>query len=169
MLLLEFSFTNLILLLSFTTSMIFLFVILLGMVVKEKLTSFLEFFASWVFLLRKKKWEGPYQRLVFLDIEIDSVDMIVCLLSDKFSSLFAYVGLWYKSRKCTKRELLLLIGSLSFACMVIKSGHIFLRCLISLPTKVSKLNHRLDISLSVRSDLLMWFDLLKSRNEVSVF
>jgi len=56
------------------------------------------------------------------------------------------------------------VVSLSFACKVIKPGRIFLRRLISLSTKVSKLNHHLDISSSVRSDLLMWSDLLKTWN-----
>ena len=95
--------------------------------------------------------------------------MIIRLPSDKFSSLLTSIERWYKRRKCTKRELLSLIGSLSFACKVIKPGRIFLRRLFFLSTKVTKLNHHLDISSSVRSDLLMWFDLLKSWNGVSVF
>eukprot|EP00111_Clytia_hemisphaerica_P014519 TCONS_00042745-protein len=115
------------------------------------------------------KLEGPSQCLVFLGIEIDSVSFTCRLPSDKLSSLHQDVELWLSRRKCTKRELLSFIGSLSFVCKVIKPGRIFLRRLIGLSTSVSKLHHHIDISVSVRRDISMWATLLSSWNGISMF
>jgi len=115
------------------------------------------------------KLEGPSQCLVFLGIEIDAVAMVCRLPKDKLLDLSKSLNHWLSCRKCTKVELLSLIGSLSFACKVVKPGRIFLRRLIELSTKVVKLHHHLDISSSVRSDFSMWSSLLRSWNGVSVF
>ena len=101
------------------------------------------------------KLEGPCQCLVYLGIEIDSTTMTCRLPSDKLSSLKCAIKDWLGRRKCTKRDLLSLIGSLSFACRVVKPGLIFLRRLIDLSTRAAKLHHHLDISKSVRVDLSM--------------
>ena len=127
----------------------------------------------WVFKLlgvpvAEDKLEGPTRRLVFLGIEIDSVAMTVQLPIDKVQLLHCETQRWMNRRKCTKVELLSLIGSLSFACKVIKPGRIFLRRLIDLSTRVLKLHHHLDISSSVRSDFLMWLNLLAHWNGVSL-
>ena len=119
--------------------------------------------------IAEDKLEGPSQCLVFLGIEIDSVNFSCRLPSDKLVSLRSLVESWSSRRKCTKRELLSFIGSLSFACKVVKPGRIFLRHLISLSTKVSKLSHHIDITASVRSDISMWSSLLTSWNGVSFF
>ena len=95
--------------------------------------------------------------------------MSCCLLCDKLSSLKVAISDWLSRRKCTERDLLSLIGSLSFACRVVKPGRIFLRRLIDLSTRAAKLHHHLDISKSVRDDLSMWSSLLESWNGVSVF
>ena len=56
-------------------------------------------------------------------------------------------------KKFTKRELLSLIGSLSFACKVVKPGRMFLRRLIDLSTSVTNLNHHISLSSEARADI----------------
>ena len=113
------------------------------------------------------KLEGPSQVITFLGIEIDSNSFTIRLPLDKLRELRQLVHLWMNRRKCTKRELLSLIGSLSFACKVIRPGRMFLRRLIDLSTSVSKLSHHNDITASVRLDLAMWTEFLSSWNGVS--
>lgn len=114
------------------------------------------------------KLEGPSKRIVFLGIEIDSDSLCIRLPADKLSSLSVSISSWQHRKKCTKVELLSLIGSLSFACKVVKPGRIFLRRLIDLSTTVNKLHHHIDITSSVRLDLKMWSNLLSFWNGTSV-
>ena len=118
--------------------------------------------------ISEDKLEGPSQCITFLGIEIDSITMVCRLPVSKLSALSKLVYQWICRKKCTKVELLSLIGSLSFACKVVKPGRIFLRQLINLSTTVSKLHHHIDLTSSVRSDLSMWSSLLTSWNGVSV-
>ena len=114
------------------------------------------------------KLEGPSQRIVFLGIQIDSASFSISLPNDKLSDLSVALRAWQNKKKCRKVELLSLIGSLSFACKVVKPGRIFLRRLIDLSTSVDKLQHHIDLNASARSDLAMWSVLLLSWNGVSV-
>ena len=110
------------------------------------------------------KLEGPSQVISYLGIEIDSINSVIRLPDDKLFELRTMITTWLNRKKCTKRELLSLIGSLSFACKVIRPGRIFLRRLIDLSTSVSKLHHHIDISSCVRLDLVMWSNFLQSWN-----
>ena len=136
---------------------------------QRKVDTILRVFEMLGIPVAEDKLEGPSQRLVFLGIEIDSIAMVCRLPGNKILALSKSLTHWLSRRKCTKMELLSVISSLSFACKVVKPGRIFLRRLIDLSTKVSKLHHHLDISSSVRLDFAMWSSLLRSWNGVSVF
>ncbi|XP_066914570.1 uncharacterized protein [Clytia hemisphaerica] len=110
------------------------------------------------------KLEGPSQVMTYLGIEIDSVSSSIRLPTSKLVELKGMVSAWRSKRKCTKRELLSLIGSLSFACKVIRPGRIFLRRLIDLSSSVVRLNHHIDLTSDVRLDLEMWSEFLDSWN-----
>ena len=118
--------------------------------------------------IAEDKLEGPSQSLVFLGIHINSVSSLVSLSEDKTISLRASLKGWLSKKKCVKSELLSLIGSLSFACKVIKPGRVFLRRLIDLSMSVSHLHHHIDLNSSVRSDISMWSVLLEGWNGVSL-
>ena len=63
-------------------------------------------------------------------------------------------------RKCTKRQLLSLIGKLSFACKVVPGSRIFLRSLIDLSYSVTRLHHHICIINEARLDLQWWLNFL---------
>ena len=63
-------------------------------------------------------------------------------------------------KKYTKRELLSLIGKLSFACKILPAGWIFLHRLIDLSTTVSKLHHHIRLTSDARLDIQWWPDFL---------
>ena len=89
---------------------------------------------------------------------------MVRLPKSKLSELKNMILSWRSKRKCTKREFLSLIGSLSFACKVIRPGHIFLLRLIGLSISVVCPNHHIDISSDMRLDLAMWSEFLELWN-----
>lgn len=106
------------------------------------------------FQLLKISWKAQSQ--LSLGIEIDAAKSIIRLPNDKLLELIDLVRSWRSMKKCVKRELLSLIGSLSFACKVIKPGRIFLRQPIDLSTTLSKLHHHIDLTHPERADLKMW-------------
>ena len=66
-----------------------------------------------------------------------------------------------------KRELLALIGHLSFAAKVVKPGRLFLRRLIDLSTTAYQLHHHIHLSGEAREDILWWINFLPSWNGVA--
>ena len=109
-----------------------------------------------------KKVEGPSQRLVFLGIELDSSAMTARLPEDKLEKLKVLVKKWLGLKKATKRDLLSLIGFLSFACKVVRPGRMFLRRLIDLSSSVSSLNFFVTLNHQARQDI-RWWDRFLSR------
>jgi len=71
-------------------------------------------------------------------------------------------------KKCTKRELLSLIGKLSFACKVVPAGRIFLRWLIDVSCSVSKLHHHIRVTSEACQDLIWWSNFLPSWSGTSM-
>ena len=92
-----------------------------------------------------EKSEGPTTWITYLEIKMDYVAQVIRLPPHKFQELLSLLGDWSTKKKCTKRELLSLIGKLAFAAKVVRSGRLFLHCLIDLSTSVTKLhNHVTD-------------------------
>ena len=82
----------------------------------------------------EKKTEGPSTCLMFLEIELDTRDMVMHLPDSKLTQLNQALAEWQGKKAVRKRELLSLIGTLSHACKVVRSGRAFLRRLITLST-----------------------------------
>ena len=104
--------------------------------------------------------------MTYLGIEINSVASTIQLPEDKFNELQLLLKQWGSRKKCTKRELLSLIGSLSFACKVVKPGRMFLRRLIDLSTSVPNLNHHITLNSEARADIQWWNSFLPSWNGI---
>ncbi|MEO2152323.1 MAG: hypothetical protein ABGW50_06685 [Thermococcus sp.] len=118
--------------------------------------------------LAPEKVVGPSPTLTFLGIEIDPHSHLIRLPPDKFSALTALLTAWGRRARCTKRELLSLIGHLSFAAKVVKPGRLFLRRLIDLASSVPCLHHHLHLTESARADILWWLEFLPAWNGVSL-
>lgn len=119
--------------------------------------------------LAEDKIIGPVQVITYLGIEIDTINLVLRLPHQKFCNLMSELREWNGRKKCKKRDLLSLIGSLSFACKVVKSGRIFLRRLIDLSTTVDRLHHHIDISAEARKDIEWWLEFLPPWNGVALF
>lgn len=71
--------------------------------------------------------------------------------------------------KCTKRELLSLLGHLNFATRVLPPGRSFVARLLEAAKRVKELHHFVSINAACRADLHMWEYLLEHWNGVSLF
>ena len=116
--------------------------------------------------LAPEKITGPTRKIIYLGIQIDTEYMMISLPTEKYNKLMAQLRSWGKRRKCTKRELLSLIGTLSFAAKVVKPGRMFLRRLINLSTTISKLDHR--VTLNAEADIEWWTEFLPLWNGVEL-
>ena len=114
------------------------------------------------------KTAGPATRITFLGIEIDTVDMTIRLPVEKLQEVQELLKFWMGRKKCTKRELLSLIGLLAFVCKVVKPGRIFLRRMIDLSTTVTGLDHYLYLNLEARADIDWWVRFLPDWHGVEI-
>ena len=108
--------------------------------------------------------EGPKQQMVYLGILIDAAAQIIMLPEVKLVKLKSTLLMWSEKSVCTKRELLSLIGSLSFASKVLRPGRIFLRRLIDLSTSVKSLEDVNQVSPEAQLDIAWWGEFLPAWN-----
>ena len=118
--------------------------------------------------IKTEKVEGPTTCLTFLGIVLDTVTMEASISSERKASLLTAIHSFCSLRKCTKQELLSIIGKLSFVCKVVPAGRIFLCRLIDLNCSVSKLYHHIRMRNEARLDLLWWSDFLPSWSGTSM-
>ena len=71
-------------------------------------------------------------------------------------------------RQCTQRELLSLIGKLSFCCKVLPAGRIFLWRMIDLSNTVARLHHHISLTTEAYLDIQWWIDFLPSWSGTSL-
>nr|XP_002739190.1 PREDICTED: uncharacterized protein LOC100369835 [Saccoglossus kowalevskii] len=110
------------------------------------------------------KVEGPSSIITFLGVELDTVDMVIRLPADKLENILSTIPLWANRYHCSKRELLSLIGTLSFACKCVPAGRLFLRRMIDLATTASSINQIIILSNDFRLDLQWWWEFLPNWN-----
>uniref|UniRef100_A0ABM0MR98 Uncharacterized protein LOC102804302 n=1 Tax=Saccoglossus kowalevskii TaxID=10224 RepID=A0ABM0MR98_SACKO len=119
--------------------------------------------------IAEEKIEGPATTLTFLGIELDSNAMVMRLPSEKMTDLTTTLPKWLNRQSCTKRQLLSLIGTLSFACKCIPAGRIFLRRMIDLSTTTPHLTQIINLSDEFRLDVTWWCNFLPSWNGTASF
>ena len=93
--------------------------------------------------IKAEKVVPPSTQITFLSIVIDTNAMTASISDERKSLILEELQSFVQRKKCTKRELLSLIGKLSFACKVVPAGHIFLRRLIDLSMTVKYLHHHI--------------------------
>ena len=96
--------------------------------------------------VKPSKVEGPTTYLTFLGIQINTISMEASITSERKQSLLQDLQFLHARHKCTKCELLSLIGKLSFSCKVLPAGWIFLQRLIDLSTTAKKMHHHIRLT-----------------------
>ena len=106
------------------------------------------------------KVEGPSTSITFLGIVINTITVTVSISSERKQKLLSALQSMIECHKCTKQQLLLLIGKLSFACKVVPAGRIFLVRMIDLNCSVSRIHHHIRLTKEVCLDMYWWVNFL---------
>ena len=114
--------------------------------------------------LAKEKLEGPCTTICFLGVTLDSVLLEARLPEDKLTNIKNSLATWASRQTSTKRELLSLIGHLSFAAKVVPPGRTFLRRMIDLSTSQPSLDDIIQLNEAFSKDLSWWRTFLGSWN-----
>ena len=120
----------------------------------------------------KEKVEGPATRIKFLGLEVDTIEMLVKIPSDKLVDLKGvikeFLDTGKKRKKVTLRQLQSLIGKLNFACRAITPGRAFCRRLIDATMGIKHPRHRIRVTSGMVDDLTVWHDFLENHNGVTM-
>lgn len=119
--------------------------------------------------IKGEKTEGPSTTLIFLGIELDTVNMEARLPEEKIVKIRNALHSAKRRKKMTLRELQSLIGLLNFACCVVVPGRAFLRRLIALTRGVSKPHFRIRMNSQARLDLNAGCEFIDNFNGKSMF
>ena len=117
-----------------------------------------------------EKVEGPTTKLVFLGIELDTVDLAMRVPRDKVQDIVAILHKLLTHRSVRRRELASVVGKLSFASRAVPAGRTFLRRLYDLlKASQDSSSHTLRLPPPVIEDLSWWVEALESWNGKSFF
>ncbi len=118
--------------------------------------------------LAEEKSVAPTTKLVYLGIQIDSVQQLVSIPPGKLQRIIDKVQSAMQASKLSLKEIQSLIGSLSFVCKVVAPGRPFIRRLIDLTCGATASWHRIRLPQGVKNDLHMWLVFLRQYNGVSI-
>ena len=96
------------------------------------------------FEVNPDKVEKPTTQLEFLGIVIDSSNMQLKISDQRLHDIYKELLEWKHKVQCKKRELLSLIGKLTFVSRVVKSGRTFVRQMIDLSKRVKYLHYKIN-------------------------
>lgn len=135
----------------------------------RELSLFLELCSTLGIPMAPEKTVGPSTVLSFAGIELDTVRSEARLPHDKVMRCTSMLSDYLKRKKVTLWELQSLIGLLNFACSVVLPGRAFLRRLIDLTIGISRPQHFIKLTRSVKSDMRTWLAFLSNFNGSSFF
>ncbi len=115
------------------------------------------------------KTVGPSHTLTFLGIEIDTRAGTMSLPPDKLHQLQTLLTTWQDRKAAPKRDLLSLLGHLSHASTVVRSGRIFVRHLIEAAKHATAPHHYVRLNQHCRADLSWWLEFGRSWNGTSLW
>ncbi|XP_030253189.1 uncharacterized protein LOC115569298 [Sparus aurata] len=119
--------------------------------------------------LSPEKTEGPSTSLEFLGITLNSVSLQASLPTEKIHRISLIISNFLLADKCTKRQLLSLLGHLNYAIRIIPQGRSFLSHLLSIASSVPSLHDNVTLDNSCKMELKLWHQFLSSWNGISFF
>ena len=119
--------------------------------------------------LAPDKTVGPDQLLPFLGIQLNTVEMHASLPDDKVNKFMELIDYFLTSKSVTLTKMQSLCGMLNFACGIIAPGRAFSRRLYDLTVGLNKPYFKVKVTTSVKADLGVWKDFLRSHNTKTLF
>ena len=114
------------------------------------------------------KTEDPTPVIIFLGIEIDSINQQLRLPKEKLARALKLLRSWSNKRTATKKELQSLAGTLEDAARIIVPGKAFLRRIYDAVASLSKSHHHIRLNSDVRSDIAWWLTFMTEWNGISL-
>ena len=136
---------------------------------EDNLNNMLDTCSGAKFAVGPSKVVRPTPVLEFLGIVIDSINMILCISEPRLQDVLSQLKAWSCRKTCTKRQLLSIIGKLTFVSKVVRSGRTFVRRMIELSKKASALHYKIKLNVEFQKDVQWWLQYLPTWNGVSVF
>ena len=119
--------------------------------------------------LADDKTEGSTEVLVFLGLELDTINMIVLIPHQKVLEIVEKIEAVLNKIMTILKEMQSLIGSLNFACRAVIARRPFCRRLINSICGLTKPHHHLRFSREIRLNLVMWLEFFNNHNGISMF
>jgi hypothetical protein len=120
------------------------------------------------FSISWKKVVDPSNSVVFLGIELNSVEMALRLPADRLSSLHAELAEFAGRTRASKRQLQSLTGKLNWAAQVIHGGRVFLRRIINAFSSLKHSAHKVRLHGSLMHDISWWQQFMAEFNGKSL-
>jgi len=121
------------------------------------------------FAVNPKKVHSASSELEFLGIIIDTKKMELRISEDRLEEALDEIKNWRTKKRGKKRDLLSLIGKLSFISRVVVHGRSFLRRFIDTASKARHLHHYVRLPQGFHADLDWWYLYLAQWNGISMF
>ncbi|KAE8281681.1 hypothetical protein D5F01_LYC20680 [Larimichthys crocea] len=133
------------------------------------LTTMVSVFTNLGVPLSAEKTEGPSTSLEFLGITLDSISLQASLPIEKIHRTSLLISNFLLAHRCTKRQLLSLLGHLNYAIRIIPQGRSFLSHLLSIATSTPNLHDHITLNEASKMELKLWHHFLSSWNGISFF
>ncbi len=119
--------------------------------------------------LAEEKTLGPSCILIFLGIEIDTIERVIRIPKEKLIEVKEKLEFTLCKKKVTLRELQSLVGSLNFCAKAIPSVRAFNRRFCDAMCGVQMPNHHIRVSEGMKEDILTWLSFLENFNGTCEF
>ena len=106
----------------------------------------------------------PTQRLTFLGVELDTVNMCMRIPADKLRQVKQELLEFSKRRRATKPQLQSLCGKLGWLAAIVFGGRVFLHRIIDLITTIKGKTNRVCLSTGMWQDINWWLMFMETFN-----
>jgi hypothetical protein len=121
------------------------------------------------FAINYQKLIQPSTEIEFLGIILDTKLAELRISPERLYEIKQDLSRWHTRKKCTKRNILSIIGKLSFVARVVRSGRTFVARMIQLSKSVKHLHHHITLNAEFRKDITWWDKYLAAWNGISMF
>ena len=121
------------------------------------------------FSVQSSKITPPSPVTEFLGIVIDSEREELRISQQRLAEISTEVNTWLSRDKATKRQLLSIIGKLSFVSRVIRTGRAFISRLLAVTKRARALHHHVKLTHEAKADLQWWSECIASHNGVAYY